>query len=1159
MKRVSWTKISITLLASMFVLAILASGSVGEQSEDEKIAELNKRIQERGHHWIAGRTSVSDLSPEEKQKLLGLKPVPEGFHEQMTVYSGQTTAQLDDVFDWRALNGTTPAKNQGGCGSCWAFAAVGQLEAHMRIYDERLEDLSEQQSIECNTYGADCDGGWAHAAYEVFLNPGAVHETCMPYEARDDLPCIQDQCEVQGRISDFTYIPGNINNLKNAILDGPVFTTMTVVDDFYNYTSGCYELVTSDVQNHAVLLVGWDDYACAGEGAWIVKNSWGEGWGIDGYCYMKYGAARIGEYGYQIDYIPSIVFVRVDAPNGGEIIDVGDDYLIEWVTARETPDSINVLLSIDGGANYDYTIVRGLAGSSTSYMWTADDLPVKTARVKVEAWFGGEVGGYDTSDNDFTIKGKPYKYVSPTGGNQYPYSLPAWAAHHIQDAIDASDPGDSVMVTAATYSYTVMVDSPVYLMGGWNSDFTVRDPQTYVTTIQFAGSVVSFMNNDPDFCGIEGFTLTGGTGTALSLPVTGIYGGGIFSYNSSPTIKDNIITSCGYTSVTQYSAGGGISCYGGSATIESNTFSACEAQSGGGIYLYQTSAVIRGNNITGSFPNGEYGGAKKGGGVYSLYSTATFENNLIEDNDGYVSGGGVSLKFGTASFNGDTIAMNDCSGSGGGIYSERTALTLAHTVIRENASSSSGGGLYHAYAEITLENSIIAENSAGIIAGGVYADSCWGVIDNNTVDRNFGAFGGGNIFIPTAEGLTVRNNLITYAQTNGFQANSLTNLTFQYNNCYGNTPADVATITPDSTNTSRNPHYSDTTAYDYHLLVNSGGIDTGDPSGPSDPDGSRADQGAFGGSGAIMAAPEYVKSLSAAADGDTIDLQWDHLPPGNLDYYAIYGDTVPDFLPDAANQIGIAPYGYNTFSHYPLAECWYYRVSGVNTSGYGGGYATEASACASGGDVTPPEVTVVYPNGGESFGQGDTIEVQWIATDDTGVDSVSILYCTDGGTQYTLIASGEPNDSTYDWIIPQVASDSCLVKVIAYDPGMLTGEGTSDSLFSIEEVTGIGDIDDPGETTPRYVTALEQNYPNPFNGTTTIAYTLAEPSHVDIRIYDPAGRLVRIVESGAREQGRHTAIWNGKDNAGHGVASGVYFCRLKAGKVMQTRKIIYLR
>ena len=209
--------------------------------------------------------------------------------------------------------------------------------------------------------------------------------------------------------------------------------------------------------------------------------------------------------------------------------------------------------------------------------------------------------------------------------------------------------------------------------------------------------------------------------------------------------------------------------------------------------------------------------------------------------------------------------------------------------------------------------------------------------------------------------------------------------------------------------------------------------------------------------------------------------------------------------------------------------------------------------------MTPPDVTVIHPNGGESFGQGDTVAVQWIATDDSGVDSVSILYCTDGGTQYSLIAGGEPNDSTYAWIVSGIVSDSCMVKVIAYDPGLLTGEATSDSLFSIKETTGISDIDDPGDTTPRYITALEQNYPNPFNGTTTIAYTIGERSHVDIRLYDPAGRLVKTIETAVRGQGRHAVVWNGKDNSGHAVASGVYFCRLKAGKVMQTRKVIYLR
>jgi hypothetical protein len=134
------------------------------------------------------------------------------------------------------------------------------------------------------------------------------------------------------------------------------------------------------------------------------------------------------------------------------------------------------------------------------------------------------------------------------------------------------------------------------------------------------------------------------------------------------------------------------------------------------------------------------------------------------------------------------------------------------------------------------------------------------------------------------------------------------------------------------------------------------------------------------------------------------------------------------------------------------------------------------------------------------------------------------------------------------------------VRVVAYDPALLVGIDESDSLFAIRNKTGVNDKDDgDGIDTPRFVTALEQNYPNPFNGTTSIFYSIGERCEVEIRIYDPAGRAIKVLERTQRPPGRYSILWNGTDGAGRGVASGVYFCRIKAGKYAQTRKILYLR
>jgi C1A family cysteine protease len=1147
-------------LAIVSVLVLSASPVLAEKSEDERIAEINKRNAELGYQWTAGKTSVSGLSAEEKKQLLGLLPLPEGWGKDKQPLMAPSGATFVSAFDWRQNNGVTPVTNQRSCGSCWAFAAVAQLESHTLIFDERLEDLSEQQVVDCNPWGGNCSGGWVPGALDLFMAPGCVGELCYPYEARDDKPCRQDQCEVLSMISDYNPVANNVDAIKTALQTGPVSTAFTVIDDFYAYTSGCYSTPSTANINHAMLIVGWDDNACAGQGAWIVKNSWGLGWGMGGFGYIKYGTCNIGSYAYQITYLPTTVKVHVDSPNGGEIWSVGETHDITWTTARQTPDSLNIFLSLDGGATYDRAIANGLAGTTTSYGWTVPNLPVNTARVKVIAYYGNKNAGYDMSDANFTIKGAPYRYVSKSGGNVFPYSLPAWASTTIQNAVSAGVPGDTIIVAGDTYNQAITVEAPVYLYGGWNGAFTVRDPKTYPTRIQAGGSLVTFMNVAAGSCGIEGFTLKGGSGTFLPMPANGVYGGAILSYQSSPVIKNNLIDSCGVASVLDYSGGGGIACYGGMALIEGNRIEGCLAQSGGGIYLYQATATIRNNRIAGCSPNPEYNGTRHGGGIYALHSPVALEGNTIENNDGYRKGAGVYLYLSPATIEGDTIALNDGIDAGAGICADRSSLSLSRAVVRQNTSPSSGGGIYLHSGNITISNCIVTMNRSNVIGGGMYADSCWGAVTNNTFDRNRAVYGGGNVFLAPNPSLAIKNNLFSYGAKNGFQTNSLTNITFKFNNCFGNTPLNLAAAGADTTNISRNPHYADTASFDYHLLVHSGGIDTGDPAGSSDPDGSRADQGAFGGPGALMAAPEYVKNLAATAANDTtINLAWDELGAGAASY-AVYGSPTSGFPPSESVYLGSVPLPGSTFSVFPVTGCRYYRVSAVNGAGYGGGYSNQANACASGPDVIAPTVAVLYPNGGELFEIGDTIRIEWNATDDRRVDSVSVYYSYDAGDSYTLLARGWRADSSYQWIIPPSLSDSCLVKVVAYDPALLVGVDTSDSLFAIRNKTGVHDKGDgDGAGTPVFATALEQNYPNPFNGTTAIFYSIGERCEVEIKIYDPAGRVIKVLERTQRPPGRYSILWNGSDGAGRGVASGVYFCRIKAGKYAQTRKILYLR
>ena len=204
-------------------------------------------------------------------------------------------------------------------------------------------------------------------------------------------------------------------------------------------------------------------------------------------------------------------------------------------------------------------------------------------------------------------------------------------------------------------------------------------------------------------------------------------------------------------------------------------------------------------------------------------------------------------------------------------------------------------------------------------------------------------------------------------------------------------------------------------------------------------------------------------------------------------------------------------------------------------------------------DTIAPFVLVVSPNGGETMQSGENREIHWIANDDRGVSTVDVYVSFNGGVDYELLAAGVPNDSLYEWVVPPRSSDSCLARVVAFDASGLSGADGSDGMFSIVDVTGVGD-----ETLPA-ATRLAQNYPNPLNPTTRIDFSLREPGRVSLAVYDAAGRLVRTVLDEPLQAGRHSAMWDGRDARGALAASGIYFCRMKCGAFEATRKMVLLR
>jgi len=282
---------------------------------------------------------------------------------------------LPEYFDWRDLGGVTPIKHQGGCGSCWAFSAVGPLECNILIKDGIEVDLSEQWLVSCTDAGS-CSGGWPSSACNYFLSDGYYQDPCGDSGAvlEDDFPyvawdapcgCPYDHpyyIESWSYIGDGSSVP-SVESMKQAIMDyGPISVIVCVTSEFSDYSGGIFSGPECSSTNHAVVLVGWDDNQ-GSDGVWFLRNSWGTGWGEDGYMRIEYGVSIVGYAALYVNYRDPI---RINLPEGTpDTIPPGDSTTIpvqiEEISDTYVPDSGLLHYRYDGGT-YIETPLEHISG-----------------------------------------------------------------------------------------------------------------------------------------------------------------------------------------------------------------------------------------------------------------------------------------------------------------------------------------------------------------------------------------------------------------------------------------------------------------------------------------------------------------------------------------------------------------------------------------------------------------------------------------------------------------------------------------------------------------------------------------------------------------------------------------------------------------------------
>lgn len=200
----------------------------------------------------------------------------------------------------------TPIRNQGSCGSCWAFSTVGTMEQHLYYFHGVSTNLAEQYLLRCNASGYSCAGGWYlhNYHYNTYCcgetTSGAVYESAMPYTGTDG-SCTGAPHSHPYKLSGWGDLCGNAvcstTSIKDKIYNyGPVSVAVYVGSAFQAYTSGIFSTSQTGTVNHAIVLTGYNDTYSY----FNLRNSWGTSWGESGYMRITYGTSRIG---YKTTYV----------------------------------------------------------------------------------------------------------------------------------------------------------------------------------------------------------------------------------------------------------------------------------------------------------------------------------------------------------------------------------------------------------------------------------------------------------------------------------------------------------------------------------------------------------------------------------------------------------------------------------------------------------------------------------------------------------------------------------------------------------------------------------------------------------------------------------------------------------------------------------------
>jgi len=267
---------------------------------------LAKTLNKKNPNAKFGITKFSHLSTQEfSNQYLTLQTTERSDSDPVAeLYEQYQVDALPDTYDWRDKGAVTEVKDQGQCGSCWAFSSTGNMEGQWFLAGHSLVSLSEQNLVDCdhecldpNDCDAGCEGGLQPNAFNYVIKTGGIDtEASYPYTAEDDT-CAFKANSIGAKISNWTFVSKDEDQAQAYLVEHGPLAVAVDATIWQFYFGGVITVGCGSSLDHGVLIVGYGQETDIWGNLityWTIKNSWGADWGYDGYVYIEMGTGCCG-------------------------------------------------------------------------------------------------------------------------------------------------------------------------------------------------------------------------------------------------------------------------------------------------------------------------------------------------------------------------------------------------------------------------------------------------------------------------------------------------------------------------------------------------------------------------------------------------------------------------------------------------------------------------------------------------------------------------------------------------------------------------------------------------------------------------------------------------------------------------------------------------